>query len=243
MCIFVKIFNKMATKQYLDAETIPYQVILREADGSYIDQYLQSFYVSREGGGFRANGGAGAHFLKRDFSAIDWGACLPLPDPIPTDTEGYMAYLSLLFTGQQGTLVPPRPEPQAQYFYTTPLVEVEPYPTTSNVFPYSGGNGQFYAQDSDVFLLGFDGIIEEVIITVTQNTLNGSIVLYIFYNDGTEECSSGVIAAGATGHFAIDLIGPDMIGNQSVYLRIDKYPDVDSGTISFSVRTKITPTV
>jgi hypothetical protein len=106
MCIFGKIFNKMATKQYLDAETIPYQVILREADGSYTDQFPQSFYVSREGNGFRANGGTGAHFLKRDFSAIDWGACLPLPNPIPTDTEGYMAWLSTYFTGQMGTLIP-----------------------------------------------------------------------------------------------------------------------------------------
>jgi hypothetical protein len=111
----------MATKQYLDAETIPYQVILREADGSYSDQYPQSFYVSREGNGFRANGGTGDHFLKRDFSAIDWGACLPLPDPIPTDTEGYMTWLSTYFSGQAIAPTPVTPTMSVQTIYSQPF--------------------------------------------------------------------------------------------------------------------------
>jgi len=94
--------------EFLDAVTIPYQVVLRNENGAYINQYPQSFYVAKGAACFIAAGvGGGSHFLKKDFSEIDFSLCLPEPIDYDTSTnEGRMAYLSTMFTGQQGTLIP-----------------------------------------------------------------------------------------------------------------------------------------
>lgn len=96
----------MATKQYLDAVSIPYQVVLRDKDGIYINQYPQSSSLCQDSAGFIATPIAGQTPLKiRDFALIDWESCDPSLVDFST-TEKIMTYLSVLFTGQQGTLVP-----------------------------------------------------------------------------------------------------------------------------------------
>lgn len=226
MCIFGKIFNKMTTKQYLDAETIPYQVILREADGSYTDQFPQSFYVSREGNGFHANGGTGAHFLKRDFSAIDWGACLPVPDPIPTDTEGYMAYLSTYFTGQ--AIAPIPATPMQQYFFTNPITE--DFSSDDIFIPISGG-----IQSTDIAFAvtsGFDGTIQSIHVLVTANTLDASTTFRLL-QDGVSLASVDVGVAEA-GEIAMTILIDAVVPNLPIH-----YAAISAnttGNIDFSIR-------
>lgn len=93
--------------EYLDAVTIPYQVVLRDENSVYINQYPQSFYVCKGSACFIVAGtGGSSHFLKKDFSEIDWDLCQPSTSAYDmTTNEGRMAYLSSIFTGQMGTLV------------------------------------------------------------------------------------------------------------------------------------------
>jgi len=94
--------------QYLDAEAIPYFVVKRSSGGDYEGSWSSAYSMKFQGDYAVLIGHNNAEMgLKVKFDEIDWAACLPLPDPMPTDAEGYMKYLSTLFTGQMGTLVPP----------------------------------------------------------------------------------------------------------------------------------------
>lgn len=226
---------KMATKQYLDAQTIPYQVILREADGSYSDQYPQSFYVSREGNGFRANGGTGDHFLKRDFSAINWKACLPLPDASPTDTEGYMAYLSTLFTGQLGTLVPPTPPapiPQVQYLYTNPI---EPLALTSGTqlfISVSGGVAPSVSSELIATPL-FESKLLKVTANIPTNDLDSDTALSLRDKD-LNIYATVAISASQIGLVDFNIINPDITTDLNLFYIISVNPFVTGGSITIS---------
>lgn len=94
--------------QYLDAETIPYFVVLRSSGGGYQGSWSSAYSMKYQGDYAVLIGHNNAEMgLKVKFDEMDWGACLPVPDPIPTDTEGYMAYLSTIFTGQAIAPTPP----------------------------------------------------------------------------------------------------------------------------------------
>lgn len=104
----------MALKYYFNAEDVdfPYQVTQNNSDGTYVGQIPMSASL---GNYTKGSAGAssqiqatpmGGNPVTIKFNDIDWALCLPLPAAYSTDKE-ICAYLSILFTGQQGTLVPP----------------------------------------------------------------------------------------------------------------------------------------
>ena len=104
----------MAIKNHFEAEDTdyPYQVVVRKSDGTYVGKCAMSASL-----GAYTKGSAGVSSqaqasplngspLTIRFTDYDWALCSPLPSDYSTD-EAIMAYLSTLFTGQYGTLVPP----------------------------------------------------------------------------------------------------------------------------------------
>ncbi len=122
----------MALKYYFDAEDtdFPYQVVVRNSDGTYVGQCAMSASL-----GAYTKGSAGVSSqaqasplngspLTIRFTDYDWASCSPLPSDYSTD-EAIMAYLSILFTGQYGTLVPPTPTSNSMnIFQSQPLGEI-----------------------------------------------------------------------------------------------------------------------
>lgn len=100
---------------YLDAQdaNYPYQVVRKRlSDGGYVGQMpmsasLVAFSEGKISGTAQVTvlpmGGLGSTTIQ--LNDYDWASCLPEPTAYSTDAE-IMAYLSVLFTGQQGTLVP-----------------------------------------------------------------------------------------------------------------------------------------
>lgn len=228
--------------QYLDAESIPYFVVLRSSGGTYQGSWSSAYSMKFQGDYAVLIGHNNAEMgLKIKFNEIDWGACLPIPDPIPTDTEGYMAYLSILFTGQQGTLVPPRPEPQAQYFYTTPIINIQPQSSVSLYIPFAAGRGATELTEVSVIALIIGGTLDEIKLLITSNTLDGDIIIDFFVDKSL--FVSTTILAGAIGVIDFDVTAlPLIAANTEAYFRIGGDCTTGGVTIS-SIRTKITPTV
>lgn len=100
---------------YLDAQdaNYPYQVVRKRlSDGGYVGQMpISASLVSYSEGSVSQvsqvmvlpMGGLGSTSIQ--FNQYDWAACLPELTDSSTDAK-IMAYLSTLFTGQLGTLVP-----------------------------------------------------------------------------------------------------------------------------------------
>ena len=150
-----------------------------------------------------------------------------------------------LYYGENFNMLPtlisiPTPEPQAQYFYTTPIIELQPVDNTPLFFPLSAGSGVFVLDFNDIATIGFDAIIEEVKILVTSNSLDTTTYVQLVVNGTTYADSS--IDSLQVGIIDASLIDSVIGGGIKVYYRIYGASGTGSITIS-SIRAKLTPIV
>jgi len=225
--------------QYLDAESNPYFVVLRSSDGTYQGSWSSAYSMKFQGDYAVLIGHNNAEMgLKIKFDEIDWGACLPVPDPIPTDTEGYMAYLSTLFTGQLGTLISPS---NKQYFFTTPIIAIPFTDYPELYFPFSAGNGDFSTDINNILTLGFAATVNEVEMKVVANDLAEDFIIQLLDEDDNIYAEA-TVPATTTGIISLAVSDPSItVSNKGLCYKISSISVTGSIAIS-SIRARLTPT-
>lgn len=174
--------------QYLDAEAIPYFVVKRSSGGDYEGSWSSAYSMKFQGDYAVLIGHNNAEMgLKVKFDEIDWAACLPLPDPMPTDAEGYMKYLSTLFTGQMGTLVPP---------VTSNYMIIVSQASALSL----NAKGEYVGSPAGSAVLG--ATVTERAVSVGERTLKGFIV--------------SVTASAADKDITIQVITIDKLGSETI---------------------------
>lgn len=205
--------------QYLDSQTIPYQVVLRLADGTYQGQWAQSNQIlygvgDRNIGQATVVGSNGGFMGERIvFNTIDWAACLPLPTAYSTDEE-IMTYLSTMFTGQQGTLVPPVVNVTASIFSEPiELAQADDGDWFCSLVGSVASTAQTLAE-VQLPMVACTLTRIGVFVPDTENTLDAQVTVHI-YVDGVTAANFKIKADGTDG-FLSTAVDIDITANQLV---------------------------
>jgi len=205
--------------QYLDAEAIPYFVVLRSSNGDYQGSWSSAYSMKYQGDYAVLIGHNNAEMgLKVKFDEIDWGACLPTPDPIPTDTESYMTWLSTIFTGQAIAPTPPSPTPpQIMIYNTTPIDSVDGTLGLNSYIPLDAGTGVPVAAFENIGNIGVAATITQVIANISRNSLDqpASIILM---QDGTELASAE--ATGGAEVLTFNILSSQIVDLSLIYFKL-----------------------
>lgn len=226
-------------KQYLDAESNPYFVVLRSSDGTYQSSWSSAYSMKFQGDYAVLIGHNNAEMgLKIKFDEIDWGACLPIPDPLPTDAEGYMAYLNFIFNGQMGTLVP-TPTPQTMIYNTTPIISVDGSSGLSSYIPLDAGDGVPTAAFENIGTIGVESTITQIITTISKNTLDQPARI-VLMQDGIELADAE--ATGGAEVLSFNILSDQISNNSLIYFKLNSTSTAGFLGIT-SIMTKVILTI
>jgi len=221
--------------QYLDGATIPYFVTLRSDAGVFQGSWSMVNTVRYQQGDPSSAillGADGTQMgLQIIFDEIDWASCDPLPAAYGTDEE-IMTYLNTyLFTGQQGTLVPPS-------VTTMNLILSEPVGIIDNgidgvsYMALSSTQGIAATAEEAYTALNFNGNTTSVTALMSNSSTDSIIDIELCKYDGSETTLLKMSLAAGTNGVVQDVSTVAILSTDYLYYKITV--PVGTGTVYLS---------